>query len=191
MAPHCPLLSECDTIIKEVKSAPCLRDAIQRRNELKGELAALNAAKTPFKMMAGVGTAHKAAVAAVLQQPLSEEDYLTLAGRHESLLRKVRETCKQLADAENHDALATLGAKLDELEALDVSTLPQSLTNDPVPLPVPPAPITTSITTNAGEGEEDWSIDPVYAHPVPEEGEEDWANDSVYVEAEAYETTVA
>jgi hypothetical protein len=123
---HSTLTGECDSIITQVAHVPTLREAIQQRDELQWELAALDAAKTNFREIARVGTAHRAAVAAVLQQPLAEEDYLTLSDRHTALVQKLTTTCEELADAEDYDAVTVLGDKLNELKALDVSALPSS-----------------------------------------------------------------
>jgi cell fate (sporulation/competence/biofilm development) regulator YlbF (YheA/YmcA/DUF963 family) len=120
-----------------------LRDAIQHRDELQREFTALNAAKTNFKEIARVGTAHKAAVAAVVQLPMSEKDCLTLFGRHAALVQKVKASGIEMADAGEFDVVELLGAKLEELKVLDVSPLPQSS----IPLlPAPPA--ITRVTTN-------------------------------------------
>jgi hypothetical protein len=151
------------------------------------------------------GKALKAANSELAQLPLSAEDYLTLADRHVALVQQVTATCTELADAGEYDALDALAIKLEELQALDVSALPQSWANDPVQPTLPPAPART-----AEEGEDDGSNDPVYVPPAPgifqqgpvlpartvigataEEGEEEWANDPVYVPAAAGETTLA
>jgi hypothetical protein len=124
--PKAPLACECDTIVTQFGHVPALREAIQQRDELQRELAAVDAAKTNFREIARVGTAHRAAVAAVLQQPLAEEDHLTLADRHAALVQKLTATYEELADAEDYDAVTVLGDKLNELQALDVSALPSS-----------------------------------------------------------------
>jgi hypothetical protein len=191
---------ECDALITQFANAPRTTEAIQQRVELQNTLTALRAAKSDFAAVGQVGKALKAANAQLAQLPLSEEDYLTLADRHAALVQKVTATCTELADAGEYDALDALAIKLEELQALDVSALPQSWTNDPVLPPVPPAPART-----AEEGEDDGSDDPVYVPPAPgtfqqgpvlpaciaEEGEEEWANDPVYVPAAANETTLA
>jgi Skp family chaperone for outer membrane proteins len=120
------LVSECEAVTTQLAYVPTLRDAIQQRDELQRELTALSTAQTNFKEIARVGTTHKAAVAAVLQQPLIEEDYLTLADRHAALVQKLTTTCEELAEAEDYDAVILLGDKLNELKALDVATLPSS-----------------------------------------------------------------
>jgi hypothetical protein len=146
------LVGECDTVITQFAHMPALRDVIQQRDELQRELRALQAAEN-FTGVVSVGKALKAVSAAVAQHPLSEEDYLTLADRHESLVRRVVATCAELSDAGEFDALEALAAKLEELKALDVSALPRFWANDPWQPSAPPA------TTTAQEGNED---DPVY-----------------------------
>jgi hypothetical protein len=74
-------VAECDAVVAQLAHVPALREAIQQRDQLHSVFSALNAAKTNFMEIARVGTAHKAAIAAVLQLQLSEEDYLTLADR--------------------------------------------------------------------------------------------------------------
>jgi hypothetical protein len=73
-----------------------------------------------------VGKARKTAIAEVTQQPLSEDDYLTLADRHADLARSVMEGCRALVDAEDYETLEVLAAKLEELRACDMSVLPQA-----------------------------------------------------------------
>jgi hypothetical protein len=124
-AKHAVLLGECDTMISQFAQVPVLRDAILHRDALQRDLDALNA-ETNFTEIASVGTAHLAAMAAVRQQPLSEEDYLKLKDRHAALVQKVTLTCEVLADAEDYDAVTVLGVKLNELKALNVSALPSS-----------------------------------------------------------------
>jgi hypothetical protein len=153
-------VAECDPVITQFAHVPALRDAIQQRDQLHKEFAALNAAKTNFMEIAMVGTAHKAAIAAVLQLPLSEEDYLTLAGRYEALVQKVTATCAELADAGEFDALVVLAAKLEELKALDVSTLAHTGDNDPMQ---PPA--TAAANSSPACDEDDGAHDPVYVPP--------------------------
>jgi hypothetical protein len=199
------VLVECDALVTQFTNAPRTREAILHRNELQDTLTALRAAKSDFAAVGQVGKALKVANAHLAQLPLSEEDYLTLADRHAALVQKVTATCTELADAGEYAALDALAIKLEELQALDVSALPQPWANDPVQPPAPPAP-----TTTAEEREEDGSNDPVYVPPAPgasqegtvpadctantaaaEEGEEEWANDPVYVPPATDETTLA
>jgi hypothetical protein len=156
-------VAECDAVIAQFAHVPALRDAIQQRDQLHKEFAALNAAKTNFMEIARVGTAHKAAIAAVLQLPLPEENYLTLAGRYEALVQKVTATCAELADAGEFDALVVLAAKLEELKALDISSLAHTGDNDPVQ---PPA--TAAANSTAACEEDDSAHDPVYVPPDTE-----------------------
>jgi hypothetical protein len=161
-----PLIGECDAVMNQFPHVPALRAAVQHRDALKEELYALKIANVDFTSMGRVGKAVKAAAFTVSQQQLTEEGYLTLADRHEAMVRKVTETCTGLSDAEDYEALATLAVKLEELQALDVSALPQSWANDPVQPPGPPTHFT-------------------------EEEEDECANDPVYVEPVTYETTLA
>jgi hypothetical protein len=167
MAAQCAVLfGECDAIMNQFPHLPAIRAAVQHRDALKEELYALKIANVDFTSMGRVGKAVKAAAFTVSQQQLTEEGYLTLADRHEALVHKVTERCRGLADAEDYEALATLAVKLEELQALDVSALPQSWANDPVQPRGPPTHFT-------------------------EEEEDECANDPVYVEPVTYETTLA
>jgi hypothetical protein len=162
-SPLAALEEECDTVAAQFDQALDTRDAIKQRDELQTQLDAVNAADD-FRGIARVGRAYEAAVALLLQRPLSEEDYLTLADRHEALLKKVAAQCRALADSKDYDALESLASKLEDLKALDVSTLPQAWANDPVQ---PPA-ASLSATANgiaAGEDEEEGANDPVYVPP--------------------------
>jgi hypothetical protein len=132
------LAGECDAVLTRFAHVPALRNAIQHRIELQKEFAALKAAKTNFKEIARVGTTYRAAVAAVLKQPLSEDGYTTLVIQYAALVTKVKDTCIKLAEAEEFDALELLGAKLAALRGLKVPALPQSSRAlPPVPLPGP------------------------------------------------------
>jgi hypothetical protein len=97
----------------------------------------------------------------ITEQPLSEEDYLTLSDRHAALVQKVTEVCRKLTKDKAYAEVKVLGAKLQELKALDVSILPQSWTEDPV------QPLALSTTAEAGE--DDGANDPVYMPPTTEE----------------------
>jgi hypothetical protein len=135
--PHVVLECECATVIAQFAHVPALRDAIQLRGRLRRKFTALNAAKTNFKEIARVGVAHKASAAAVLRQPLSGKNFVTLADRHAALVQKVTATCAMLAEAEDFDVLELFGEKLEQLKKLDVSALPQSSSAiSPVPLGV-------------------------------------------------------
>jgi hypothetical protein len=131
--PHASLEGECATIKTQLARVPALRDAIQHRDQLQAEFAAINATKTSFRDIARVGAAHKAATDAVLQQQLSEDDYLTLADRHAALVQEMTKLCKGLVDAEDFESVTHLGAKLKQLQALDVSSIPPSRNYDAAP----------------------------------------------------------
>jgi hypothetical protein len=199
------VIVECDALVTQFTNAPGTREAILHRDELQDTLTALRAAKSDFAAVGQVGKALKAANAELAQLPLSAEDHLTLADRHAALVQKVTATCTALADTGEYDALDALAIKLEELQALDASALPQSWANDPVQPPAPPARACT-----AGEGDDDGANDPVYEPRAPgtaqqgtvppactavsaiaEEGEEEWANDPVYVPPVTDETTLA
>lgn len=66
---------------------PPLKDAIHHRNAMRVKFDTLVATSTDFEATGKAGVQLKAAEAAVAQQPLSEEDYLTLADRHAALVR--------------------------------------------------------------------------------------------------------
>jgi DNA repair exonuclease SbcCD ATPase subunit len=157
---HAALVSECDIVIAQRAHVPALRDAIQQRDQLQAEFAALKASKSDFAASVKVGRELKALQEAILQLPLSEEDYLTMADRYAALVQKMTVLCERLLENEDLDALEGLASKLEELQALDVSALPQSWANDPVQPPTPPAP-----STSAEEGEDECANDPVYVSP--------------------------
>jgi formyltetrahydrofolate synthetase len=133
------LMGECQTVIAQFAHVPALRAAVQQRDELQREFTAPNAAKTNFKEIARLGTAHKAAAAAVLQERLSEEDYLTLADRHAALVQKLTAVCKELVDAEDYETVTVIGAQLKQLNALDASSLPSYRNSGAEPAALPHA----------------------------------------------------
>jgi hypothetical protein len=152
--------SECDAVITQFAHVPAFRDAIQQRDELQAQLEAAEQGDD-FVLVGTLGEQLGTLVLKVVEQPLSEEDYLTLAGRHATLVRKVTETCRELTRSKAYAEVKLLGAKLHELKALDASALPPSWANDPAQ---PPAPAAT-----AEEGEDDGANDPVYVPPHTDE----------------------
>jgi hypothetical protein len=114
------LTLSCDAVAAQFAYVPALQNAIQIRDSLQGELTSLRGSGSNFREIVRVGTALKAAKAAVAQQQLSEANYLTLPDRHAALVQKVTDQCKKLADAEDYDALEALAIKLEELILLDV-----------------------------------------------------------------------
>jgi uncharacterized coiled-coil protein SlyX len=161
---HAALVSECDTVIAQFTHVPALRDAVQQRDQLQSEFAALKAFKTDFAASVRVGRELKASQEAVLQLPLSEEDYLTLTDRHAALVQTMTALCERLLENEDLDALEGLATKLGELKVLNVSALPQSWANDSWQPSVPSA-----AATSAEEGEDDCANDPVYVPPRVDE----------------------
>jgi hypothetical protein len=161
---HAALVGDCDRVVAQFVHVPRFKEAIQRKDELKREFDALNAVRTNFLAIARVGAEHKAAIAAVAQIPLSEEDYQTLSERHEAVVSRVTTTCAQLTDMGEFGALEALASKLEELMALDTTGLPQSWDNDPVYVP----PTTATANGASAADEDDGSNDPVYVPPRAE-----------------------
>jgi hypothetical protein len=116
------LILSCDAVVPQFADVPALQNAIHFRNEPHSEITQLRNIGSNFKDIVRVGKALKAAKAAVALQPLSEEDYLTLAERHAALVEDVTYQCERLADAENYDAVEALEAKLAELSVLEVQS---------------------------------------------------------------------
>jgi hypothetical protein len=116
------LILSCDAVVPQFADVPALQNAIHFRNEPHSEITQLRNIGSNFKDIVRVGKALKAAKAAVALQPLSEEDYLTLAERHAALVEDVTYQCERLADAENYDAVEALEAKLAELSVLKVQS---------------------------------------------------------------------
>jgi hypothetical protein len=145
--------SECDTIIIQFAHVPALRVALRQRDELQAQLEAAEQGDD-FVLVGSLGEQLGALMLKVTEQPLSEEGYLALFGRHAALVQKVTEVCRELTKAKAYAEVKVLGAKLQELKALDVSALPQSWANDPVQPPARPG--------TAQGGEDDCANDPVY-----------------------------
>jgi hypothetical protein len=158
---HIVLADECDKVISQFEHVPSLREAIRLRDQLQRELNVLKSTETEFKASARVGKALNAAKEVITMHPLSERDYLLLAESHATLGQKVAAACKKLLLDDDYDALDTLASKLEELKALDVSGLPQSWANDPVPPPAPSAP------TTATSGDDKKVNDAAHAVPAP------------------------
>jgi hypothetical protein len=163
--PLAALVDECDTVIGQFAHVASLKDAIHLRDGQEAQLEAAERIGDDYELIGTLGEQLLTLRQKVAEQPLSEEDYPTLADRHEVLVQKVINTCATLARAKAYADVKLLGAKLKELKALDVSALPQSWANDPVQPPAPPTTV--------------------------EEGEDDGANDPVYVSSATDETTIA
>lgn len=148
------LMGECDTLKTRAAQVQPVRDALLQRDQLQSEYDVVFTANTDFRAVARLGKALKAAVEVVAQLPMSEEDYLALAGRHAALVERVTTKCRELAIAQDFDSLDALAIKLEELKALrvDVSALPQS------------NPSFSATDEQDGEGE-DWINDPVMPDP--------------------------
>lgn len=121
---------ECETIIAQVH-------ATKELEQLQRELEAHKAAKTDYEAIGRTGKALREATAAVDSQLRAEKDWGTLRDRHVALVERLEVKCAALTEAENYDLLLRLGAKLNELKALDVSDLPQSRSNVSGLLPAP------------------------------------------------------
>jgi hypothetical protein len=118
--PLSPLLGECDAVIAWFAHVPALKDALIQKDTLQREFEALKATKK-FIELGRVGKLLKEATAAIVQF----KECLTLADRCASLISKVTETCRALADAEDYDALDTLASKLTLLKAENLCSLPR------------------------------------------------------------------
>jgi hypothetical protein len=159
--PLAALVDECDTVIGQFAHVPALWDAIQLRDGQEAQLEAVERIGDDYELIGTLGEQLLTIRQKVAEQPLSEDDYLTLADRHEVLVQKVINTCATLARAKAYADVKLLGAKLKELKALDVSALPQSWANDPVQPPAPP--------TTVKEGEDDGANDPVFVPSATDE----------------------
>jgi hypothetical protein len=118
---------QCDALTTEFASVPSFRQAVRLRDATLRALTATGGvyAVQDWEAIGRAGNALKAANTAVKDQPLSEEDYLTLAGRHAALVQKATSQCRELAASKDYATLAAMAAKLADLTALDVSALPQ------------------------------------------------------------------
>jgi hypothetical protein len=149
--PLAALVDECDAVVTQFAHVASLKDAIQLRDGLEAQLEVAEKIGDDYELIGTLGEQLLTLRQKVAEQPLSEEDYLTLADRHEVLVQKVTNTCATLARAKAYADVKLLGAKLKELKALDVSALPQSWANDPE------------------EGEDDGFYDPVYVPSATDE----------------------
>jgi hypothetical protein len=169
------LRGECDAVIAQFAHVPALGDATQQRDELQRDFDTLVTVKTDLRGICRVGKALAAAKEAVAQQPLSEEDYVSLADRRVTLVQTVTAECERLAAAGDFDTMETLVDKLEELRALDLSALPHGNRYDPEqppavpaaegPVPTPPLPPQVDVgaandAAHKEEGQEEWANDP-------------------------------
>jgi hypothetical protein len=196
------LVHECKVLAWEYQRVLSLSDAIEQKEKLQREYAALVGTTTDFTLLGRLGNSLGGANIASerLYWRGCEVDCLTLPGRLSSLVQSVTARCRQLAYSEDYDTLATLAAKLDELKALERAAPPRAWFVGPLRSPGDahcsrPALIADAIAAVAvagveaapmpsEEGDEDCANDPVYVPPTPgpvADIEEDCANDPVYV----------
>jgi hypothetical protein len=126
------LQGECDMICAQFSQAPAYSNLLQRRDALQSQLDATEAVGTNFKQMGILGRALNEVHAEIAQLLLSEEDYLTLAARHAALVQRVEAKCRDLLKGKHYDLLTSLGAKLEQLQALDLSAVLSPSEMDPV-----------------------------------------------------------
>jgi hypothetical protein len=187
---HTALMTGCDSAISQFAQAVSLKPAIQQRDELQRELAAIKASKADFRASVRVGKALQAAREAVAQQPLSEEDYQAFPTRHAALVQKVTAACEELLEREEFNALDALAAKLEDLKALNVSALLRTGSGDPMPPIAHPAPALPTAK------EQEWAkYVPAKAHNnaisvSAEYAEDEGANDPVYVAPAALHSAI-
>jgi hypothetical protein len=118
------LVRECDTVATQFAFVPALKAALERRETLKAELGAAENAGDNFVLVGTLGEQLLALAKDTARLPLSEEDYLTLAARHATAEQRLIQRCKELVTAKAYAEVKALGAKLQELQALDVTALP-------------------------------------------------------------------
>jgi hypothetical protein len=196
------LVHECKVLVWEYQRVLSLSDAIEQKEKLQREYAALVGTTTDFTLLGRLGNSLGGANTASerLHWRGCEVDCLTLPGRLSSLVQSVTARCRQLAYSGDYDTLATLAAKLDELKALERAAPPRAWFVGPLRPPgvahcTPTAHTADAIAAVAvagveaapmpsEEGDEDCANDPVYVPPTPgpvADIEEDCANDPVYV----------
>jgi hypothetical protein len=115
------LVHECKVLVWNYKRVLSLSDAIEQKEKLQREYAALVGTTTDFTLLGRLGNSLGGANTASerLYWRGCEVDCLTLPGRLSSLVQSVTARCRQLAYSEDYDTLATLAAKLNELKALE------------------------------------------------------------------------
>jgi hypothetical protein len=189
---HAALVSECDTIFTQFSHVSAVQAALLRRAELQAQLEAAEEAGDDFVLVGTLGEQLETLKVETAQALLTEEDYLTLAARHASVVQRMTERCKELAKAKAYAEVKVLGAKLQDLKALDVTGLPSFAGQEPV-LPAPPAPATAAeeeddrangavhvpVSPGASQGTLP-AVNPAYSDNADAE-EDDGANDPVWV----------
>lgn len=146
------LEKECDALAQQGALAPQYAKLMQERQALQQQYEAAASADN-FEAVGMLGQRLK--LMKVTPLPLSEQDYATLGSRVTALIQRVTVKCRALMAAEDFPGVASLGAKLSALKALNVSALPGQAGSSGAAAPV------------AGKEEEDaeWANDPVYVPP--------------------------
>jgi hypothetical protein len=90
---------------------------MMRRDVLQAQFRAADTAED-FNAVATLGQQLQSLQVESAQLSLSEEEYLTLPGRHADLVLRLTEKCKELTRAKDYAAVTALGAKLGELRAV-------------------------------------------------------------------------
>jgi beta-phosphoglucomutase-like phosphatase (HAD superfamily) len=118
------LCAECNRLCAQAGHAPQRAEMMQRLEDAQAQYDAAVSAFTDLPLVASLGEALHALQQESAQLPLSEEDYLTLADRHATLVQRVVQVCKALAQAKQFYSLAALGGKLKLLRALKLPSIP-------------------------------------------------------------------
>jgi hypothetical protein len=111
--PHDALVDDCDAFVARLARAHTFLERSKQLTELMNLVAA---ADPDFRAIA--------AVSKVLAVAMTEVEFFTLRDKHAALVDRVTAKCLALEQAQEFGLLIVLGAKLKELQALEVSGLP-------------------------------------------------------------------
>jgi hypothetical protein len=121
------LANECKTLLQKVTGVPRLEEKLKRRNALRAQYDAIDAAGEDFKAIAAIGLQLDTLAKDWWMMSLCEESYLTLADSHAALVQRVTERCKELTKAREFAEVTALGAQLRELRAVVLPDIDRSL----------------------------------------------------------------
>jgi hypothetical protein len=148
--PDCAdLVQRGQRILTQVGQASERRMHMQRvatKQEALGTAEATEGAGLDNVLIASLGRELESLRLESAQLPLSEEDYLTLSGRHALLVQAMAEKCRELAMDAKYAALRDLGALLESLRAVSVEAYYPTATTSAA------TDVVATATTAAGSG---------------------------------------
>jgi hypothetical protein len=123
---------DCVLLTEQIAVTAARATVPQRKQALQQQLSAAVASGTDFKLVGSLGEQLDLHSTHAQQLTLSEDEQFALTDKHAALVQRLQAKCKELTASKFYALVWRLGARLEALRALDLSSLPQPWDNDPV-----------------------------------------------------------